>query len=656
MTSQEQRSKSFHHFFETPLVLAIISAGFIACNGDRTGPDTDPLTRTITTAFSVDLTSFVSVTQVVITVEGPDFEGTLAFNLDVDSGRASGVIELPVGSDRLITVRAFNADGIETHRGIITVEVREGTNPSISVTLLPLTGGQPIEIQFGTIEISLSATADTLLVGDTLRLTATVTITAGDTLDVVVVWATLNPGVATVDPAGLVTAAGAGETGIVATFGGVARSTDLLVGTQFLQIVEDSSVGALLYAIEATLAASEGIAVEYWADSASRLRVESPSGTAHRVLMPRLLANTTYRFSVTTPGFLPATGTFTTDSLPTDLQEVSLVSTGQSTSPLIMLELRVPTFQGFVAVDSKGRVVWYHRTAGASWGWTRRANGNFVFLDTGDVLNEVTPAGDIVATLGNLPDGQVIHHDVVATPQNTLYFLTRTAQDVSGTSWVGEVLWEWYPETGAVTQRWNAFDFLSPATDVGARSNPGDWLHANSLHIGPSGNILISSPFLNQIFAITPDFTALAWRLGGPNATIVPDSGATFVFEHSAAELSQGRVLMFDNRRDETTGGVYSRALELSLDFVNGTATTEWSFRAPNDNYSAIISSARRMGNGNTMVAFGASSGLRGSVGPIEVYEVTNSGEVVWNLVVSGPNHMYRATPFERIAGEVEVP
>ena len=168
-----------------------------------------------------------------------------------------------------------------------------------------------------------------------------------------------------------------------------------------------------------------------------------------------------------------------------------------------------------------------------------------------------------MATLGN-PGGQIIHHDVIATPQNTLYFMTRTPQTVDGTSWVGEVLWEWNPDTGNVVQRWSAFDFLSPSTDVGPRSRTSDWLHANSLNIGPTGNILISLPFLNQIIAITPDFSALAWRLGGPNATIFPDSAATFTFEHAAAELETGRVLMFDNRREQTVGGVYSRALELA--------------------------------------------------------------------------------------------
>ncbi len=218
---------------------------------------------------------------------------------------------------------------------------------------------------------------------------------------------------------------------------------------------------------------------------------------------------------------------------------------------------------------------------------------------------------------------------------------------------VGEAIWEWDPATHQVTQRWSAMDFLSPATDSGPRSTTGDWIHANALHIGVSGNVLMSSPFLNQVIAIQPDFLGLAWRLGGVNSTISVDSAGTFNFQHTAAEIADGRVLMFDNRRDSLHDGqTYSRALELAVDHSAYQATMTWQFRPPNDNYSTIISSARRMSNGNTMVAFGAGDGLRGSVGPIEVYEVSTGGSI-GNLVITGPSSMYRATPFDHLAGEI---
>lgn len=56
------------------------------------------------------------------------------------------------------------------------------------------------------------------------------------------------------------------------------------------------------------------------------------------------------------------------------------------------------------------------------------------------------------------------------------------------------------------------------------------------------------------------------------------------------------------------------------------------------------------------MVAFGSAAGLVGSSGPIEAYEVTETGRVVWHMAVEGARSMYRATPLSDINGEVEVP
>jgi hypothetical protein len=425
-------------------------------------------------------------------------------------------------------------------------------------------------------------------------------------------------------------------------------------------VEEQHDLKPLVLGLGVSVQPSAAVVVDYWTPDGPRLRVERSTSTEHALVLPRLLPASPYEYEVTftfddpTRSVDPISGSWETDPLPDDLEAIALTSTGQSTAPLTMLELREPTFQGFAAVDAIGRVVWYHRTDGASWGWTRRSNGNFVFLDTQGGLNEVTPTGDVVATLTRA-NGEVIHHDVIATPQNTLYFMTRHPQAVDGVTWTGEIIWEWDPDSGDLDARWNAFDFLSPATDTTDRSRTSDWLHGNSLDIGASGTVLLSSPWLNQVIAIPGDFSGIAWRLGGKNATIFTDSAGAFDFQHTAAEIQEGRVLLFDNRGGEVDGQPVSRALELELDFETDSAATVWTFQAPNDNYASIISSARRMENGNTMVAFGPSDGWRDSRGPIEVYEVQSDGTVVWNLVVEGPNHMYRATPFVSLAGEVEV-
>lgn len=428
-----------------------------------------------------------------------------------------------------------------------------------------------------------------------------------------------------------------------------------------MNVSPDSNETGLVRGFDVTVSLKASIVAEYWTEGEPRWRVETGVGTEHRVLLGRLLPARPYQYEIRAemPNAVPAIerGTFATDALPSDLEAVTLTQTGEPTASLVMLEIRPPTFQGYVAVDSQARIVWYYRTDGSSWSWARRSNGNFVLLDTADELTEITPDGQIVTNITRTrAGGQVIHHDVIATPQDTFYFLTREWQSFKGTLWGGDAIWEWDPQADVVVQRWSAFDHLSPASDLGPRSHFGDWLHGNSLHVGVSGNVLFSSAFLSQVIAITPDFSGLAWRMGGPNATIIPDSVATFSFQHTAAEVAKGRVVMFDNRRDvQLDGQAYSRGLEVAFDPSSGEATVAWQFRPPNDNFSTIMSSARRLPNGNTVVAFAMEAGGVGSSGPIEVYEVTQAGSIVWHLVVEGPLHMYRATPFEHIAGEVVI-
>ena len=67
------------------------------------------------------------------------------------------------------------------------------------------------------------------------------------------------------------------------------------------------------------------------------------------------------------------------------------------------------------------------------------------------------------------------------------------------------------------------------------------------------------------------------------------------------------------------------------------------------------MGSARRLPNGNTMVAFGMRAGLAGSTGPTEVYEVDAAGTPVWHLVTSTQT-MYRAEPLTSLGAESVVP
>jgi hypothetical protein len=333
--------------------------------------------------------------------------------------------------------------------------------------------------------------------------------------------------------------------------------------------------------------------------------------------------------------------------LPEDLAAVTFTAEGRLSASYALLEIRHPEgFSGFVAVSGEGRPVWFFRTDGGPLGATRRANGNFVFLDSQRGLVEVTVGGEVVSRLPQeARPGRFMHHDVTATAHGTLLVIAEDARPWptdADTLVTGEALWEWTPESGEAARRWSSFDHLDPATDRGERSRASDWLHANAVSITADGHVLLSLHYLDQVLSITPDFQGLEWRLGGVGATIPVDD--PFSGQHTAAEVGPGRVLVFDNGFDREVER-YSRAVEYEVGPT--TAHKVWEWRPEPDNWARIISSARRLANGNTMVAFGTGphEGL-GTTGPIEVYEVTEAGEVVWHLELGGQvSTMYRATP-----------
>jgi hypothetical protein len=203
----------------------------------------------------------------------------------------------------------------------------------------------------------------------------------------------------------------------------------------------------------------------------------------------------------------------------------------------------------------------------------------------------------------------------------------------------GEAIWEWNPDTGEDVKRWRSWDFLDPALDRSART-AGEWLHGNSLHVGPRGNILLSFHYINQVISIAPDWKNIQWRLGGVRGITLKPSEQTSA-QHTAAEIEPDRFLMFDNRTDLQPP--YSRAVEYVFG-IHG-ASQVWEWKAPNNNYASAVSSARRLSNGNTLIAFGMEKGRNGSSGPTEAYEVTRDGAIQWHLVVEGVMTMFRVEP-----------
>lgn len=225
-----------------------------------------------------------------------------------------------------------------------------------------------------------------------------------------------------------------------------------------------------------------------------------------------------------------------------------------------------------------------------------------------------------------------------------------------------EIVWEW-----------NAHEHIDEmGLDEDARkalfANPmmgGDWIHLNAVSVlgenkhAESGdarfapdNIICSSRQLNIVFIIDKKSGKIVWRLG-PDYSCSSEQKAIhqIIGQHHAHMIpkglpGEGNILIFDNgsfggygkatgvspEGTDVTRRHYSRVVEINP----VTLKLEWEYMKAQRNehdvnemnasefFSAYISSAQRLENGNTLITQGA-DGI--------VIEVTPEKEIVWEYV-----------------------
>ena len=205
---------------------------------------------------------------------------------------------------------------------------------------------------------------------------------------------------------------------------------------------------------------------------------------------------------------------------------------------------------------------------------------------------------------------------------------------------------------------------------------PGDWLHTNAVAYDPGHDLIaLSTPHFSEIWVIDHSTTIeeaatsqggrygrggdLLWRWGNPrrygagqdeDQQLFYQHDPTWVHGETPDEL---RLLVFNNGRGREDGD-YSSVDELLLPFDPakgfhrepgepfGPDEPAWSYSAGDQFYSAFISGAQRLPNGNTLICSGA---------PGRIFEVTRDGELVWDYrngfggEIDPPEHAGKAPP-----------
>lgn len=414
------------------------------------------------------------------------------------------------------------------------------------------------------------------------------------------------------------------------------------------------------------------VLVEYGNEAAGRFR--TPLGevaAAHKIRVVRLRAETTYDYAIGVADgagavAFAARGEFTTGRLPEVLDTMGIAVRGRSSQPLILTDYSVTTrrraaVRYLVMHDAAGQIVWYQADidagplaagdTGSLQRIVRKDNGNLVYMIRNCCIREITPWGELVAELaGGTDSGNGIpHHALLPLVDGRVLYLADTIAvfDDSGNGGpresraVYDTLRVWAPDTGGSRELWSALDFWDIADGeerVVWRRNRRRWTHGNSLALGPRGNLIMSLRNRNQIVSLSPDLRSIEWQLGGPGSDYsFPNAADRFYRQHTATQLANGNILLFDNglERPEEEGGAYSRALELRLDGKRGTAVKVWEYRAEPDLFAAIRSSAYRLENGNTLVNFGSVEDWERE--PLTVVEVDGEGREVFRMETIDP-------------------
>jgi hypothetical protein len=229
-----------------------------------------------------------------------------------------------------------------------------------------------------------------------------------------------------------------------------------------------------------------------------------------------------------------------------------------------------------------------------------------------------------------------------------------------------DIVWEWnikdhliqdFDATkanfGIVKDNPELLDFNFLNADLGY----ANWLHCNSLQYNANlDQILLSSRLLDEIYIIDHSTTTsqasshsggtngkggdFLYRWGNPEAYDMGDStNRTLYSQHYPhwipdGLIDAGKILIFNNGNSirfsavdiisppTTSPGVYS------YDSVNGYGPTspDWSYIAPNpsDFFSAVVSSAQRLPNGNMLICDGDSGYF---------FEIDASNKIVWEYI-----------------------
>ena len=234
-------------------------------------------------------------------------------------------------------------------------------------------------------------------------------------------------------------------------------------------------------------------------------------------------------------------------------------------------------------VDWDGNIVWEHRDAYHHHDARRTESGGCLYMTV-----ERMDDADARRVQGGQP----------GTDEGGMWSDVLVEVDASGNR-----VWEW-----------RSAEHLDPARHVVTFNDLRDeWSHGNTVVPLTGERVMFSFRNISTVGIIDKTTGAIAWQIGDD----------VLAQQHDPSMLDNGNVLIYDNgshsRRNPLPA---SRVIE--VDPTTNEIVWEYRDNPPFNFFSAYISGARRLPNGNTLITEGQ---------PGRIFQVTPEGEVVWEYI-----------------------
>jgi hypothetical protein len=218
-------------------------------------------------------------------------------------------------------------------------------------------------------------------------------------------------------------------------------------------------------------------------------------------------------------------------------------------------------------------------------------------------------------------------HEFQLTPQGTALITVYDAIDCD-TAAVGgpadgavadTLLQQIDLKTGLVMYEWHSLDHVPLQSSYASaaptnRATPFDYFHINSIDLMQDGDLLVDSRNTWAAYDVDRQTGQVRWQLGGRHSSFKLGPGTAPAWQHDAREQPGGAITFFDNGASPQAHP-QSRAIELTLDSANMTATLVRSYAHRNPLVAGSQGNLQALPGGDWMVGWGQ-AGYLSEIGP----------------------------------------